>query len=125
MIKGTSSFAFAKRWLKQKDSAIFTVGYMDSKTPGYIIANSKRGDKIQLTELDNRIEIECEIRNFRFSAHSRREELSLIVEKLSPDSVILIHGNEDALNWVGASILKKKKSIKVQTAAAGKEIEIF
>ena len=47
MLKGTSSFTFAKRWLRQKDSAIFTVGYMEKRTPGYLIANSEQGDKIQ------------------------------------------------------------------------------
>ena len=63
MIKSTSSFNFAKRWLKQKDSAIFTVGYMDTETPGYIIANAERGDKIQLTEFDELTEVNCKIKN--------------------------------------------------------------
>ena len=79
MIKGTSSFNFAKRWLKQKDSAIFTVGYMAEDTPGYIIANSERGDKIQLTGFDEPIEVNCTIKNFKFSAHARREDLLILL----------------------------------------------
>jgi len=125
MIKSTSSFTFAKRWLKQKDSAIFMVGYMDSKTPGYIIANSKTGDKIQLTEFDELTDVSCTIRNFKFSAHARREDLLSIVDKLNPDTVILTHGDESSLDWMGSSILKKHKNIKVQTAEVGKEIKIF
>lgn len=125
MIKGTSSFSFAKNWLKQKDSAIFTVGYMDTETPGYVIANSERGDKIQLTDYDEKTEINCVIKNFKFSAHARREDLLKIVEKLKPNNVILIHGDEEAIDWVGSSILKKYKDIKVHIAIAGKEIEIF
>lgn len=125
MIKSTSSFTFAKRWLKQKDSAIFMVGYMDSKTPGYIISNSKTGDKIQLTEFDELTDVSCTIRNFKFSAHARREDLLSIVDKLNPDTVILTHGDESSLDWMGSSILKKHKSIKVQTAEVGKEIKIF
>ena len=125
MIKGTSSFVFAKRWLKQKDSAIFTVGYMDTETPGYIIANSERGDKIQLTEYDEKTEINCTIKNFKFSAHARREDLLKIVDKLKPDNVILTHGDEDALDWMGSSILKKHKNNKVHTAILGRELEIF
>jgi len=125
MIKGTSSFNFAKRWLKQKGSAIFSVGYMDIKTPGYIIANSKLGDKIQLTEFDELSEVDCTIKNFKFSAHARREDLLKIVDKLKPDNVILTHGDEDAMDWMGSSILKKYKNIKVQTAEVGKEINIF
>ena len=125
MIKGTSSFTFAKRWLKQKDSAIFTVGYMDIETPGYIIANSERGDKIQLTEFDELTEVNCVIKNFKFSAHARREDLLKIVDKLKPKNVILIHGEVEAVDWMGASILKKYKKIKIHTAILGKEVKFF
>lgn len=125
MIKGTSSFNFAKRWLKQKDSAIFTVGYMSEVTPGYIIANSVRGDKIQLTGFEEPIEVKCTIKNFKFSAHARREDLLKIVDKLKPGNVILTHGDEEAIDWMGSEILKKYKNIKVQTAITGKEIKIF
>lgn len=125
MIKSTSSFTFAKRWLKQKNSAIFSVGYMDSKTPGYIIANAKSGDKVQLTDFDEATEVNCAVKNFKFSAHARREDLLSIVNKLNPDTVILTHGDEEALDWMGSSILKKNRKIKVQTAKAGKEIKIF
>ncbi|MDP2366619.1 MAG: MBL fold metallo-hydrolase [Ignavibacteria bacterium] len=125
LIKGTSSFTYAKRWLKQKDSAIFVGGYMDTETPGYVIANSERGDKIQLTDYDEKTEVNCAIKNFKFSAHARREDLLKIVDKLKPDNVILTHGDEDALDWMGCSILKKYKSTKVQVAKVGKEIKIF
>jgi cleavage and polyadenylation specificity factor subunit 3 len=125
IIKGTASYNFGRRWLMQKDSAIFTVGYMDTETPGYVIANSERGDKIQLSEYDEQIEVNCRIKNFKFSAHARREDLLKIVDKLNPDNVILTHGDEDALDWMGSSILKKYKGIKVYTAILGKEIEIL
>jgi Cft2 family RNA processing exonuclease len=125
MIKGTSSFTFAKRWLKQKYSAIFTVGYMDTKTPGYVIANSDLGDKIKLTDFDEPIEVNCAIKNFKFSAHARREDLLSIVDKLKPDNVILTHGDEDALDWMGSSILKNYKNLKIQTAETEKELKFF
>ena len=101
MIESTNSFMLAKRWLQKKDSAIFTVGYMDPSTPGNVISKARRGDKIQLTERDEKVEVKCEIKNFRFSAHSRREELVSIVKKLNPDKIILIHGDKEAINWIG------------------------
>lgn len=125
MIKNTASFNFAKRFLKQKDSAIFIAGYMDPESPGYTIANSERGDKIHLTDFDEAAEVKCEIKNFKFSAHARREDLLRIVDKLKPDNVILTHGDDEAIDWVGSSILKKYKSIKLQIAEVGKELKIF
>jgi len=122
MTEGTVSFTLAKRWLREKDSAIFTVGYMDEESPGYKFANSKRGDKIKLSESEKEIEVKCEIKNFKFSAHARRKELLEVVKMLKPRNVILVHGDEDAINWVGNSILKMKKGIKVTSAVVKNEI---
>lgn len=113
MVESTNSFILAKRWLHKKDSAIFTVGYMDPSTPGFTLSNSKKGDKIQLTKHDRKIEVKCDIINFRFSAHSKREELVLLVKKLHPDKIVLVHGEKTAIDWVGNSILRQFKSKKV------------
>jgi cleavage and polyadenylation specificity factor subunit 3 len=107
MIESTFSFLLAKQWLQKKDSAIFTVGYMDPSTPGSIISKAKRGDKIQVTDRDKKVEVNCEIKNFMLSAHSKREELVSIVKNLNPDKVILIHGDKEAIDWIGASVLKQ------------------
>jgi Cft2 family RNA processing exonuclease len=116
IVESTNSFMLAKRWLHKKDSAIFTVGYMDPSTPGNIIAKSKRGDMIQLNERDKKMEVKCEIKNFRFSAHSKREELISLIKKLNPEKVVLIHGDKEAINWMGASILKQYPDKKVYAA---------
>jgi len=122
MVESTNSFMLAKRWLHKKDSAIFTVGYMDPTTPGSIISKARRGDKIQLTERDKKVEVKCEIKNFRFSAHSKREELVSLVKKMNPDKIVLIHGDKEAIDWMGASILKQHEGKKVYAAENFKEI---
>jgi cleavage and polyadenylation specificity factor subunit 3 len=122
MIESTNSFMLAKQFLQKKDSAIFTVGYMDPSTPGSIIANAKKGDKIQLTERDRKTEVKCEIRNFRFSAHSKREELLSLINALKSDNIVLVHGDSEAIDWMGASILKKYPRKKVFAAELGKAI---
>lgn len=122
MVESTNSYMLAKRWLVKKDSAIFTVGYMDPSTPGYIVANARRGDKIQLTEKERKMEVKCKIKNFRFSAHSKREELLSIINFLKPDNIILVHGDVEAIDWMGASILKNFPNKKVFAASTGKPI---
>jgi cleavage and polyadenylation specificity factor subunit 3 len=122
MIRGTASFNLARTWLNRKNSAIFTVGYMDPETPGYIIAMVKSGDKIRLHALSEPVEVKCEIKNFRFSAHSKREGLISIVKKLKPENVILVHGDSEAIDWIGSAILKTFPEIKVNAAMQGKEI---
>ena len=67
-------------------------------------------------------EVKCSIENFRFSAHSRREDLLKIVKKLKPEKVILVHGEPEAIDWMGASILNINNNIKVYEAQLGKQI---
>lgn len=122
IIESTNSFMLAKRWLHKKDSAIFTVGYMDPSTPGSIVAKARRGDKIQMTQRDRKVEVKCEIKNFSFSAHSKRKELLSIVEKLKPEKIILVHGDSEAIDWIGASILNQYPGKKVYAAVNFKEI---
>ena len=124
MLEKTISFQLGKQWLKQSKSAIFTVGYMEETTPGYKFANSLKGNKIQITGNDKPSEVKCSIKNFRFSSHSKREEFLEIVKKLKPGNVILVHGDSSAIDWVGASILKNHKGIKVFKAEKGKKITI-
>ena len=122
MIKGTASYSLAGSWMNQKNSAIFTVGYMDPETPGYKISVSKCGDKIQLDKFSEPKMVKCDVKNFRFSAHAKREDLISIVKKLRPEKVILVHGDKEAIDWVGAAILKLFSTIKVHAVKPGKEI---
>ena len=122
MLERTTSFKLAKYWLKKKDSAIFTVGYMDEQTPGFKIAGALTGEKIKLTDFSEEQIVNCRIENFRFSAHSKREDLIEIVRNLKPENVILVHGDLPAIDWVGAEILKNFKQTKVFAAKLGNEI---
>lgn len=122
VIEKTASYKFAQRWLKQSTSAIFTVGYMDSQTPGFQIANARKGDKIKLTELAEEEDVKCEVQQFRFSAHSKREDLLWLVTLLNPSTVILVHGDEAAIDWMGENILKHNSAVKLFAAVKGREI---
>ena len=124
MIEGTASFRLAEKWLRHKNSAIFTVGYMEKETPGYTISTAERGMKIRLSETSGETEVKCNIIRFRFSAHSLREDLLKVVDRLNPDKVILVHGDPPAIDWTGASILKENKKRRVYACETGKEINL-
>lgn len=123
MLEKTMSFKLAKKWLLQKNSGIFTVGYMEEGTPGYKIVNAKAGDKIILAS-HKEIEVKCTVKKFRFPAHSKREGLLQIVKKLKPSNVILVHGESQAISWIGASIISLYKRIKVFKVEKGIAVKI-
>lgn len=124
IIEGTLSFNLALDWLKQDRFAIFIAGYMDPETPGYTIASAKKGDKISLPNLINPVEIKCSIERYRFSSHARRDGLLEIVKRLKPEKVILVHGDEEAIDWMGYNILKLNPKIKLHAAQKAKVIEL-
>ncbi len=123
MVQSSTSFELAKAWLQKTNSAIITVGYIDEDTPGYKISTAKKGNSIDFTGNGIFVEVKCEIYNFRFSAHSTREDILLIIERLNPDNVIIIHGSENAINWLGSSILSKNSSRKVYAPDVGEKIQ--
>ncbi|MGE5315446.1 MAG: MBL fold metallo-hydrolase [Acidobacteriota bacterium] len=124
VVEGTTSFTLTKRWLQQKGSAIFTVGYMDPETPGYRLLSARLGSMVRLTESDEPRPVLCDIVPFRFSAHGRREDLLSIVSSLMPKRVILVHGEESAVHWMGNAILEAYPDMKVHAAEIGKEIPL-
>lgn len=122
MIEGTKSFELITEWLKNKTNGVFVVGYMDPETPGYLVMNAAPGDTIQLTENSKPIMVNCSSERFYFPSHSKREELLEIVSKLTPGRVVLVHGEQTAINWMGMKILEDFPTIKVNSAELGRWI---
>ncbi|MGK9477650.1 MBL fold metallo-hydrolase [Melioribacter sp. OK-6-Me] len=121
MLEGTSSYQLAQFWLRQKDFGIFGVGYMDPSTPGYKIINAKKNDTL-IFNGDRQINVECDIKRFYFSAHANRDSLINFAQKLDPETVILVHGEESAQNWLGYNLLTSIPDVKLYSAELGKEI---
>lgn len=125
VIERTASYRLAQHWLLQHRNAIFTVGYMDPETPGHRLRHADRNGTVQLTPESEPQTVRCDIERFRFSAHSTRSGLLSIVERLNPRTVILVHGDMGAIDWMGYSILKAFPHIKVHGAEVGKPVILF
>lgn len=124
MIKGTKSYELMKNWIKYDNFGIVIVGYMDEESPGYVFSNSKKGDKVKIPGIEEEVQIKCSVEKFYFPSHSRREDLIDIVERLKPGKVILIHGDPEAIDWVGHKILQKFPGIKLYEGRRGNWLEI-
>ena len=123
MLENTYSHRFAEFWLRQKDFGIFIVGYIDDGTPGYNILCANKGEKIDFGRYEG-IEVQCRINRYYFPSHSRREELLQIVDTLTPDKIIIVHGEQEAHGWVGQHILSKYPSAVIYSSEKSREIAI-
>ncbi|MBS1493407.1 MAG: MBL fold metallo-hydrolase [Bacteroidetes bacterium] len=107
MMPRTASYTIAKQFLPRANFGIAVCGYCDPDTPGYLIKNARYNELLYLNSFESPIDVKCEIGNFRFSSHSRKEELEKMIEHLNPDTIIIVHGDENAINSLGNDTVKK------------------
>lgn len=113
MFEGTTSFALAQRWLKEKNFGIFFVGYVTPDSLGYMVMNSKVGDIIKLSETSEKIKVTSEVDYFQLTSHSKRDDLISLVKKLKPKTVILVHGDQNGIDWMEKELLSLFPSINI------------
>jgi len=124
MMTRTASYNIAKQFLPRANFGIAVCGYCDPETPGYLIKNAKPYDTLYLNNYEHGIDVRCEIGNFRFSAHSRKEELEDMIEQLDPDTIIITHGDENAINALGSEVVKKYPGKRVIAPERGKNYNL-
>ena len=124
MMTRTASYIIGKQFLPRANFGIAMCGYCDPATPGYLIKNAKPYDTLYLNSYEHGIDVRCEIGNFRFSAHSRKEELEKMIEQLDPDTIIITHGDENAINALGSEVVRKYPGKRVIAPARGKNYNL-
>lgn len=124
MMPRTASYTIAKQFLPRPNFGIAVCGYCDPDTPGYLIKNASLNELLYLNTFESPIDVKCEIGSFRFSSHSRKEELEKIIEALDPDTIIIVHGDENAINALGSETVKKYPSKRIITPEKGKSYKL-
>lgn len=122
MIEDTISFRAALEFLQRSNFGIAICGYCDPDTPGYVIKNAEKHSRIFPGKKSTKaIEVLCEIENFSFTSHARREDVLKMISDMNPKSVALIHADENAINKTGEEILSLFPRVKLYSPEKGKE----
>jgi Cft2 family RNA processing exonuclease len=124
MTPKTLSNIFARRVLEDPKHSIFFVGYADPASPAGILRAAKPGDLVSLDMDEPSQELRCHIENFQFSAHASRESIIAYVKKLSPEKVVLVHGDLPAVEWVRSQLAAELPGSEVIVPTPGVEIEL-
>ena len=121
MLRGTASFDYAKQLAASSLNGIFFVGYADPETPAGLFRQKKYESLKTIFEVD---QISCQVEIFHFSAHSNRRELMEMIKQMNPKSVILTHGDQQAMEWMKKSISTTMPAARVFIPEQLKQIEI-
>jgi Cft2 family RNA processing exonuclease len=121
MTEKTLSNQLAERFLTDPRQSVFFVGYADPESPGGRLKAAQPGDLVQLDEESPGQRLACQVSQFDFSAHAPRELIFDYIRKISPEVVILVHGDPPAVSWFESRIARELPGILALVPEPGKE----
>src|SRR5882724_6427047 len=102
MSENTAAHNLALRMVGDEHHSIFFVGYTDPDTPGGRLRAAKPGETFIFSGSAGEVTRRCELEDFDLTAHANRDELLDFVGRVSPRTVLLGHGDDDARQWFEA-----------------------
>jgi Cft2 family RNA processing exonuclease len=124
MTEHTLSNIFAKKVLPDPSQYLFFVGYADPNSPAGHVRSAVPGSDVQLTSTGAPVPFHCHRDIFTFSAHARREDLLSYAIKVKPKTVLLVHGDDSAIEWFKRELYSALPGTKVIAPPPGQEIEL-
>lgn len=108
MSEHTVSYNLAKQVLPRAKDAILFVGYSDPDSPAGRIKATPHGQVVHLKPNGGQAyPVNCRIESFDFSGHASRNALIDYACKLSPRTVVLVHGDPEAEESMRSALEEK------------------
>ncbi|HKM58462.1 MAG TPA: MBL fold metallo-hydrolase [Chthoniobacterales bacterium] len=123
MTEKTLSNLLAERFLSDPRHSVFFVGYADPDSPAGRLKVAQQGELIQLDRAAPSHELVCHVSEFDFSAHAPRDLLFDYIRKISPKTVVLVHGDPPAVSWFETKISAELPGVKTVVPQPGQEYE--
>lgn len=119
MLKGGPAVFYAQRLAKNKENAIFPVGYQVPGTPGHKLI--EKGEFI----IDGKArKVEAEVKRFDFSSHCGRKQLLDFVRNIKTNPTVLVmHGAEGNCQRL-AEAIKSEIGLEAKAPLAGEVVHI-
>ena len=124
MTEKTLSNFFARRVLSSPTESLFFVGYADPESPAGRIRSASQGDEITLDKDFPPQVLRCAVEQFNFSGHASRESLRAYANKLAPKTIVLVHGDEPAVEWFRKTLAADLPGSRILTPIPGEPVEI-
>jgi len=124
MTEHTLSNVFARKVLPDPEQHLFFVGYADPSSPGGHVRNANPGDMVELGPPGGPVPFLCHREIFTLSAHARREDLLSYAVKVRPKTILLVHGDDPAIEWFKRELYTALPDTKVIAPPPGQAIEL-
>ena len=127
MFEPTLSNILARRIVENERDAVLIVGHAVEGTPARRLQDAAAngpGSPVMLADGHGPQPVYCTVERFRFSGHSHRRELLKIVDHLSPETVLLVHGEPAAQEWMQGAIEAQHPEMNVLRPDWGERIDV-
>jgi len=124
MTEKTLSNSFARRILEDPRQTIIFVGYADPASPAGKIMQAQPGDILTLDPAFPSQKLRCQVEKFNFSGHASRETLCDYIKTVNPKKIILVHGDESAIDWFRQSLSHDLPEAEILVPEPGVATEI-
>lgn len=118
MLQGGPAIHYLKHMWHDEKSAVLLTGYQVKDTNGWLLSEKKevyiKGWKTKVC---------CYVQRFDFSAHLSKEDLHAFIKAVNPKTLIINHGNEEAVTTLEAWA-HKNTDAKVYAPHTGEEIDL-
>lgn len=123
MSEHTAAHDLASRMIQDEKQAIFFVGYADPDTPGGRLLAAPAGEPFHFSQTTGELIRRCELDHFDLTAHANREEMLDFVAQVSPQTVVLAHGEESSRKWFADQIHARFPRIRIMEPMPGETVE--
>lgn len=121
----TLSNIVGQRFLAEPRHGIFFIGYTDPQSPaGQLRKAFLEKLPVVLDPVTGPQSINCEIDYFDLTAHAQRDDLLDYILKVNPRHVLLVHGDQPALDWFQAKIKEARPQMKVTLPRPGEPVAL-
>lgn len=128
MLIGGKSSSYAQRLASNRKNLIAITGYQAEGTPGRDLWNwveaRKPSDWMwQLSDQES-VNVKCQVEKYSLSAHADSEQLLVLIEKVQPHKLFLVHGDAAARGGLFKSVRKRFPAIDVKLPENGKSYSV-
>ena len=124
MTENTLSNIFARKVLPDPEQFLFFVGYDDPNSPAGVVRKAQSGDYLKIDSKAEPVHFLCHRESFVLSAHSRREDLLAYAIKVRPKTILLVHGDDPAIEWFKRELYLALPDTKVISPPPGQPIDL-
>ncbi len=96
MLAGGPSLSYARSLAGGPQHAILLTGYQDEELPGRRLQQVAERGSGALRLGGDKVDVHCQLGTYSLSAHADEGQLISLVETLSPEHVLLVHGDAEA-----------------------------